>query len=628
MDRVYRSAWMHGWSAAALSIRQMVKWTRDDHVYLARGSKLFSIDMRRPRLRQLVDIVVGNRKDRLDVGYRRWCTEVPFVAFDVSPDGKLVAYGTCEYGGHELGSDIGDAYEIGILDVNSLQRERISDNLSYDDYPVWSPSGERIVFLRRHDAGWFRLHGLLVGRASVAQPTTETSFRHGELRWISDQGLVDRVIPGTVVWSPDGRELALVLTKGVRRPDPGGTGPAIYILDIENLKLRPVTATVSPPSWSPDGKRIAFARFDGREVAVFTSAADGSDVRRVATIPGSRPVEGTSQDWRFEWISIMAWSPDGSRILYSCGDEICVVTVDGLALARFGGVLTDAGASVWSPDGSRIAVAGVFSSEKYDRNRVVLYTVAPDGSDVRILVRSDEAGALQLDVGRRAGPVDTGGCRTGVAVQSPSTSIGLVQDCKVLLKLRDKLAGEAKLDWSDDRPMTEWEGIVLGGSPVRVLEVNLAGRGLSGMIPRRLSDLTKLRKLDLRVNGLGGFIPFELSKLSNLTELLLGYNKLEGNIGVWMNRLSNLEVLNLARNRLSGAIPVELARLSELKELHLRGNQLTGEIPAELTVLHNLSHLTLDGNHLTGCVPVGLRLYRVQREMLALPKCESAGPVH
>ena len=63
-------------------------------------------------------------------------------------------------------------------------------------------------------------------------------------------------------------------------------------------------------------------------------------------------------------------------------------------------------------------------------------------------------------------------CVTGRAV-ADLRSAGLMSDCEILLKMRDTLAGTATLNWSANVPITKWEGIILGGTPSRVTELQL-----------------------------------------------------------------------------------------------------------------------------------------------------------
>ena len=91
------------------------------------------------------------------------------------------------------------------------------------------------------------------------------------------------------------------------------------------------------PDWSPDGSRIAFTcRYQARS-ALCTVRADGSDA--LVYLPPS----GVS-------VSFPDWSPDGTRILTSNGT---VIDVDD---GEVRDVTTLVGRGRWSPDGTRIAI--------------------------------------------------------------------------------------------------------------------------------------------------------------------------------------------------------------------------------------------------------------------------------
>ena len=261
--------------------------------------------------------------------------------------------------------------------------------------------------------------------------------------------------------------------------------------------------------------------------------------------------------------------------------------------------------------------------------------------------------------------MDVAGCSAGTAVASPAANAGLVRDCEVLLRAQPVLAGSvpAALNWSPERPIAEWDGVVVGGTPPRVQELSLGrthingrvspeldgltelrelklGGSLGGELPRALAELANLRTLHLHgsyIHGpipaevgqlehledlgfystfISGTIPPELAGLRRLRSLSFGHNPfLTGPIPPELGRLENLESLELSINGLTGAIPVELGQLTRLRGLFLAGNQLTGPIPPELDSLTKLAHLELGGNQLTGCVPPGLR------NRLGLPDC-------
>ncbi|KAI9178989.1 hypothetical protein H9P43_005651 [Blastocladiella emersonii ATCC 22665] len=99
---------------------------------------------------------------------------------------------------------------------------------------------------------------------------------------------------------------------------------------------------------------------------------------------------------------------------------------------------------------------------------------------------------------------------------------------------------------------------------------NLAGRNLTGTIPKELGQLTELEVLELYDNKLSGPIPAELGELSQL------------------------QSLDLQSNKLTGLIPRELGKLRKLTSLVLDGNQLTGPIPDEFRNLTTLTNLSVD----------------------------------
>ena len=89
-------------------------------------------------------------------------------------------------------------------------------------------------------------------------------------------------------------------------------------------------------------------------------------------------------------------------------------------------------------------------------------------------------------------------------------------------------AGTASLNWAADTPIKNWDGISVGGTPLRITDISLAARGLTGTMPPEMGDLSNLPVLDLTTNQLTGTIPAELGNLSNLKMLYLSGNQLSG----------------------------------------------------------------------------------------------------
>ncbi len=188
---------------------------------------------------------------------------------------------------------------------------------------------------------------------------------------------------------------------------------------------------------------------------------------------------------------------------------------------------------------------------------------------------------------------------------------GLQGDCDLLLAMRDRLAGSAILNWARTTPVRFWQGVTLGGTPLRVTALDLSRWGVDGVIPSELGGLEQLISLRLQRNALTGAIPPALGQLAHLEELLLSGNALTGSIPRQLGRLGRLTALHLRHNHLQGAIPAELGELTSLRTLALDGNDLTGPIPAELGDLLDLEELLVGNNRLREAIPA---------RVLALPQ--------
>ncbi len=467
------------------------------------------------------------------------------------------------------------------MTTEGTHAKRLTENDVVDGYPDWSPDGTRIAFLsnRRASSGLY-LHTMGVDGSDV--------------RFLDDPAWLSTPSAAQYPpqWSPDSQRLAFLGSDGLRRH-------AIYTIDADGANREWVTDAVSGPSWSPDGQRLAFAKPDGNEVALYTIAADGSDAQRVTRITGWRPRYGEADPTQ-AWIGTVAWSPSGKHILHTCGPAICVVDLEE-ALVREMPLAAhsreEPAVGAWSPDGSRLAVVDTGPPTLNRNSTPVLRTMAPDGSEVRTLVVQDKEGRLQSAADLRQ--TDIAGCAAGTAVPNPAAHSDLVRDCETLLRARDALRGTAGLNWTSNRLLDRWEGVVVSGWPRRLIAISLNGRGLTGEIPPELAELTHLRRLELSGNRLGGAIPPEVGQLTRLARL------------------------DLSDNSLTGGIPPELGQLTQLARQDLRENELSGPIPAELGQLANLEELQLGGNELTGCIPAALQqVSKNDLGSLGLPACE------
>jgi Tol biopolymer transport system component len=140
-------------------------------------------------------------------------------------------------------------------------------------------------------------------------------------------------------WSADGRQLAF------ERDD------KIYVMRADGTDVRAVShslASDSDPAWSPGGKWIAFARQqpDSQAREIWIMRPDGSQSHRVTSLGGA---------------SINpAWSPGSSRIVFSSSVggshyALYIVMVGNKRVHRLTRRGPDAFEPAWSPDGSEIA---------------------------------------------------------------------------------------------------------------------------------------------------------------------------------------------------------------------------------------------------------------------------------
>ncbi len=172
--------------------------------------------------------------------------------------------------------------------------------------------------------------------------------------------------------------------------------------------------------------------------------------------------------------------------------------------------------------------------------------------------RSSGWGPWSPSLRSQSGPAR--GCAEGTAVASPDSNPALVDDCSILLGLKDALAGAARLNWSSTLSMATWDGVTVSGSPRRVTGLTLSDKGLNGTIPGSLGSVTRLATLDLSDNALTGGIPAELGDLAGLMRLVLKNNELTGTIPAELGELASLTEVGLAGNELFGCAPLSWRR--------------------------------------------------------------------
>jgi len=218
--------------------------------------------------------------------------------------------------------------------------------------PAWSPDGTKIAF-DSDKAGGIHIFTVNADGTGLQQITNGD----GE---------------GFPSWSPDGTHMAI-------------DGPSgINIVTVATGEMVPITQNPygdqgydSGPQYSPDGTQIAFHRTHNASSIVYVMNVDGSAMHRLT--PAGM------------WSADPNWSPDGPRIVFNDvkttgSRHIFVINPDGTGLRQ----LTNARKgddfhATWSPDGRRILFTRYISPPSH---LFALYTVKPNGTDVRLLYRT------------------------------------------------------------------------------------------------------------------------------------------------------------------------------------------------------------------------------------------------
>ena len=214
-------------------------------------------------------------------------------------------------------------------------------------------------------------------------------------------------LDGEPDWSPDGS--TLVFNRCAPRNGAAGDGRCtVWSVRRDGSDLRqlsPCGANArnlaacpdeNHPAFAPDGRRIAFALYDG----VPGFGIGDSRLRNVRTFFPFGHVHGAPD------IDAVAWSPRGDRLVFTVhndgsrrfkpvdGRAVFVMSANGTGLRRVTPWRLQAdGPLDWSPDGTRILFATITADANIPGGTIgELYTISPDGSALHRLTHLAGAG--------------------------------------------------------------------------------------------------------------------------------------------------------------------------------------------------------------------------------------------
>ena len=206
----------------------------------------------------------------------------------LSPRGDRVAYVL-----HQEMQDSGDA-SIFIVDAGGGSSRMLTSDIVRGGVPYFSPDGSRIA--------WHTFDGKI--RSIMVDGTG--------LVTVADGALVTSELRPTLSWSPSSDRIAYV--REIDR-----VIGELEVVNIDGTGRRSLTLGlgqyIAYPSWSPDGRRIAFIATQtpsGRDFArvdIWAINVDGTERERIVEADTAAP--------RRERVIAPEWAPDGTSILYT-----------------------------------------------------------------------------------------------------------------------------------------------------------------------------------------------------------------------------------------------------------------------------------------------------------------------
>ena len=224
-----------------------------------------------------------------------------------SPDGKRIAFVSLRH----------DTFgEIYVMNADGTGVRRVTESEGIDTSPTWSKDGKHIAFVSMRNDPFGDIYTM--------------NDEGGEVNRVTDFAGAD----ADPSWSADGKQIAFVSV----RDGLADLTTDLYVVTLDSRQVTRLTnealdVDVREPSWAPGGKQIAYSTsYDSGDDTILTSDVfviniDDRRITRLTDGPGT-----AVQDLA------PSWSPDGKQIAYVSirggNSDIVTMNADGNGVTR------------------------------------------------------------------------------------------------------------------------------------------------------------------------------------------------------------------------------------------------------------------------------------------------------
>ena len=371
------------------------RWSKNDVIYYEAKDNLFALDIKSGQSSQLTNL-----------------DSEKFIAntISISPDEEQIAYITFE----------NEQYVVWTMPLRGngspKQIVSLSDEIRNT---VWHSDGKRILYsaiiggifqIFAADAGGSPAQITFGGKDAFALDVSGDGAKilYGSSKEESDVWGVN-VEKGeefsfaadinSELWAnvaPDGKTVAYQSIKNLSQGDKISNGAILTKPTDSDAPPFQIVANGSLPTWSPNGKQLAFMRVTGETHNLWTIKSVGGEEKQLTT-DGLPSVEYTVLPYNRTQTSSFSWSPDNRKIAYisdhSGQRNIWLVDADGsinIQLTNNTDSNLFIGCPLWSSDGKRITYSSKPNKLSADgKNFYITSVIDIETKNTKAIVQSE-----------------------------------------------------------------------------------------------------------------------------------------------------------------------------------------------------------------------------------------------